>query len=254
MTNKKYKIKTQDNEQKSVGIEDQALKAKENDEINKTHKEHKSASNNDNSLGNVDGILIYEQAKKKLNISKDGKIYRQKFFNYLPFISVISVLIYVNYVFGKTKCLNDDDHALFKRAHFWTNIVGFVIMPIVAFALWTFGTWIVYDVIPGSSSNYSNLWTNYYDLVSGSKNALQGIQNAIGGLFNIAISPIFLQPGLTQPVINGVEVPPNIIFVAALALLTIINPVNVIFTFIMNAKILRFVTVSESSSIYRYRK
>ena len=259
MTNNKDKKQIESNN-KPVGINDQAEKTKENNQLKSSHNEHKSSSSSGDSLSNVDGIFIYEQAKKKLNISNDGKIYRQKFFNYLPFVSIISVLIYVNFVFGKTKCLNDDDHALFKRAHFWTNIVGFLIMPIVAMALWTFGTWIAYDIIPGASTNYSGLWNQYYNTIVSSSTILDGIANAIGGLFQIAIAPLVvpttLLPNLagSLPIINGVVIPPNILFILSLVLFTIINPVNIIFTFIMNSRILRFVTVSESSSIYRYRK
>lgn len=248
----KNKNENKENQQKAVGINEQETKNKEYEQINNTKKEYQSTSNEENSLDKIDGILIYEQAKKKLNISEDGKIYRQKFFNYLPIISIISVLIYVNYVFGKTKCLKDNDHALFRRAHFWTNMVGFLIMPLVGLALWTFGTWMVYDVLPGVSTNYSNLWTTYINDIKGASTVFLSIGEAIGGLFKIAIAPLVIPPQLIT--IAGTLVPTNIIFILVFLVFTIINPVNIIFTYIMNSKMLRFVTVSESSSIYRYRK
>lgn len=253
MFDKKNKIENQnDAQQKAVGVNEQDQKNKEYQELNNIQKEYQSPSNNQNSLKDVEGILIYEEAKKKLNISEDGKIYRQKFFNYLPVISIISVLIYVNYVFGKTKCLKDNDHTLFRRAHFWTNIVGFLIMPLVGIALWTFGTWMVYDVLPGVSTNYSNLWTTYINSIKDAETTFIAIGEAIGGLFRIAIAPLLVPTQIIA--ISGTKIPTNIIFIIVFVIFTIVNPVNIIFTYIMNSKMLRFITVSETSSIYRYRK
>ncbi len=224
-------------------------KVNEAKDVQKEAVEHKSIETLPKEIENTAGILVYENAKKKLDISNDGKIYRQKWFNYMPFISVISILVYVNYIFGKTKCLKDHDFKLFKKAYTWCNIIGFLIMPLVGLALWTFGTWMVVEVIPGEFGNYSNIWSDYHSHITGSVG--NQIGQAIGGLFTVALTPLTTSMSV---IVGGATIPLNLIFIAVLMLFTIINPVNIIYTFIMNARMLRFVTVHESSAIYRYRK
>ncbi len=220
-------------------------------DVQKTAVEHKEIETLPREIENTAGILVYENAKKKLDISNDGKIYRQKWFNYIPFLSVVSVLVYVNYIFGKTKCLKDHDFKLFKKAYTWCNIIGFLIMPLVALALWTFGTWMIVEVIPGKFGDYSEIWTSYKASIDAAGSGAAKFGQAIGGLFTVAIVPLTTPASVT---VSGSLIPLNLIFIAVLMLFTIINPVNIIYTYIMNARMLRFVTVHESSAIYRYRK
>lgn len=250
--NKNKEIADQTNNQKQVNVDNRDEMSSKNKSYNESKVEHRAPSNAYNEIRETNGILIYESARRKLNISDNGRIYRQKFFNYIPFFSVITVLVYVNYIFGKTKCLKDSDHALFKKAHFWSNMIGFLIMPIVALALWTFGTWMLFDVFQDSNTNYANMWQHYYDSIQGQDIGV-AIGNAIGGLFEIAIAPLSPSPLLILN-ISGTPIHSNIIFILVLAVFTIINPVNIIFTYLMNSKMLRFVTVKETSSIYRYRR
>ncbi len=221
-------------------------------EVQREAVEHKEIERLPKDIENTAGILVYENAKKKLGISNDGKIYRQKWFNYLPFVSVISVLVYVNYVFGKTKCLKDHDFRLFKKAYTWCNIIGFIIMPLVALALWTFATWILIEVIPGNLGAYSDIWKTYNASIDAAKDTSEKIAIALGQLWMIAVLPFTSFIGFVT--ISGTVVPLNLIFIAVVMLFTIINPLNIIYTFIMNSRMLRFVTVHESSAIYRYRK
>ncbi len=210
-------------------------------------------------IGESKGILIYESAREKLNISRDGKIYRQKWFNYLPYVSVISILIYINYIFGKAKCLKDNDLRLFKKTYTWCNIIGFLIMPLVALALWTFATWMIYEVIPGNTGAYTSLWSELlYDPLSkvDSADIQQKIAVALKGLFSMALAPMVpISPTILVSVsISGTTVNLNLIFLAVLLVFTVINPLNIIYTFIMNARMLRFITVYETSDVYRYRQ
>lgn len=243
MTNKNNEI--------NENIKSAEINAHEAEAVKKQAEEHSDIDNLPKDLEKSSGILIYESARKKLNISDDGKIYRQKWFNYLPFVSMVTIIAYVNFVFGKTKCLKDNDFRLFKKANIWCNIVCFLIMPIVGMGLWTFGAWMVTEVIPDSYGSYSDLW---HSLLIDKVNAASEIQDkialAFSGLFQAAIIPLAFAPSVN---INGTNLPLNLIFIAIFALFTIINPVNIILTFIMNAKTLRFITVHESSSIYRYR-
>ena len=75
----------------------------------------------------VKGILIYEEAQKKLNISDSGKLYLQKFYSYIPIIGPIASLIYANFCVGKTKCLRSSDRLLFRGVAKSMNFFGFLI-------------------------------------------------------------------------------------------------------------------------------
>ena len=75
----------------------------------------------------IKGILIYEEAQKKLNISDSGKLYLQKFYNYIPIIGPIAALVYANFCVGKTKCLRKSDRLLFRGVANAINLFGFLI-------------------------------------------------------------------------------------------------------------------------------
>lgn len=248
---KKKKSNSEINEISSESQDIESASARQLDLVENHEKVSNSLSVSD--LEGKNGIFIYENAREKLNISRDGKIYRQKWFNYLPFISIFIVLGYVNFIYGKTKCLKDNDLLLFKRAAFWSNIVGFIAMPIAALCLWTFGTWLIYDIIPASGfGKYSDLWNqNLVNPLALVQSPWMSISNFFSGLFTIAIAPFTTDVSVY---VQGVSIPVNLFFIITFLLFTILNPLNIIFTFIMNSKILRFITIYESSSIYRYRK
>ncbi len=122
----------------------------------------------------------------------------------------------------------------------------------------------IFEVIPGHTGNYTNLWDLYLnDPLAVATDVQDKIVIVIRGLFEMAIAPIAQFPpsdGIAGPVIeavvtiDGTVVNLHLIFLAVLLVFTVINPLNIIYTFIMNAKMLRFITVFESSDVYKYRQ
>ncbi len=122
----------------------------------------------------------------------------------------------------------------------------------------------IFEVIPGHTGNYTNLWDLYLnqplDLATAASDVQGQIVAVIRGLFEIAIAPIaqiasdvsVVKPAVVT--IDGTVVNLHLIFLAVLLVFTVINPLNIIYTFIMNAKMLRFITVFESSDVYKYRQ
>ncbi len=222
----------------------------------------------------IKGILIYEEAQKKLNISDSGKLYLQKFYNYLPIIGPIIALAYGNYCIGKTKCLRNTDQQLFRGLAKYINIWGLLIWPLIFVGFWTLLTFLIIefsstggasigfqgDSIPittGSVGDYSRLWqTALIDRLS-----LQSIKSMEdffkylsilnSGLFYVAIFPLIYTGTFN---ISNAQINCNLLFVLSIFILTIVNPVNIFNSCVLNSSKLRFVIVYEASSIYRYRQ
>lgn len=214
----------------------------------------------------IRGILIYEQARRKLNISPDGKLYRQKWFSYLPIFGPIFSLVYSQYCLGKVKCLRNKDELLFRGARKSTKLFAYLLWPLLFLGIWTVLSCIIADfsVISanqntllngtykvGQVGSYSWIWQNvFFNAVTNSSDFGTGIANFFGGLFSIFIFPLLAG---TYFQIGDFQIGCNIVFIIVLVIITMINPVNIFNLFAINRPILRFTIVYESSSIYRYR-
>lgn len=229
----------------------------------------------------IKGILIYEEAQKKLNISDSGKLYLQKFYNYIPIIAPIAALVYANFCVGKTKCLRKSDRLLFRGVANAINLFGFLIWPLIFFAIWTILTYLSvefsqvgvvsgsfglltssggsnsFQFAVGSIGDYNNLW----NVVLVNQLSVMSISN-VGEFFKYlsilfsGLIYIFLFPLTFSNVfiISNAQINTNLIFILSILILTIINPVNIFNSIILNTSKLRFVIVYEASSIYRYRR
>ncbi len=228
----------------------------------------------------IKGILIYEEAQKKLNISDSGKLYLQKFYNYIPIIGPIIALVYANYCIGKTKCLRNTDQMLFKGLAKYINIWGTLVWPLIFLGFWTLLTFICVEfstigtinlnygnfnissnitttISYGKIGNYAGMW----QAVLVTRLNAQPITNVAdffawlsilcSGLFYIFMFPLTFTNTFN---ISNAQINCNLIFILSIIVLTIINPVNIFNSCVLNSSKLRFVIVYEASSIYRYRQ
>lgn len=206
-----------------------------------------------------DGILIYEEARRKLQISKGGRLYKEKIAHYIPFIGPIFSLIYANLVIGKTRCLRDEDAYKFKKASSWVNWYGFLIWPIIFMGIWALLAYLLFDM-GIASGTYISLWNTY---INGLKAMVEQIKIApdsgplVAQLISVIFSGFFAV--WFAPIISGsaiqmwTSIPLNLLFIACFFVFTIINPVNIFSGLIINSKKRRFVVVLENSSVFQYR-
>ncbi len=223
----------------------------------------------------IKGILIYEEAQKKLNISDSGKLYLQKFYNYLPIIGPIIALIYANYCIGKTKCLRNTDQQLFKGLAKYINIWGILVWPLIFIGLWTLLTFIAIEfstsgyaevtffrgdsatITVGGVGSYAGLWkTAVFDRLANQSitsmaDFFKYLSILFSGLNYVAIFPLIFTNTFN---ISNAQINCNLIFILSICVITIINPVNIFNSLVLNSSRLRFVIVYEASSIYRYRQ
>ncbi len=223
----------------------------------------------------IKGILIYEEAQKKLNISDSGKLYLQKFYNYIPFVGPIAALAYGNYCIGKTKCLRNTDQQLFKGLAKYVNCWGLIIWPLLLIGFWTLLTFLCIEfcsagtstinffgsdnalVTVGSVGSYSKLWeVAVFDRLSTQSitsmaDFFMYLSKLFAGLFYVASFPLMFTGTFN---ISNAQINCNLIFILSILVLTIINPVNIFNSCVLNSSKLRFVIVYEASSIYRYRQ
>lgn len=236
------------------------------------------------------GILIYQEAKTKLQISNSGKIYKQKVLSYIPIIGPLFSSVYANLCVGKTRCLRMEDSKKFKSAGRNVNLFAFLLWPIIFLGLWTLFQYLFMDFAWGGTAGaYIAMWNNVIDTWKNFLNLIQGgtIQvtdpngvvtnmvvaannNYIGlfigslftGLFDIMVQPLKYAVDATGMIIQGIPldklnpnavVPNNILFIASIFVLTWLNPVNIVNSFILNARKRRFTVVLEDTSVYQYR-
>lgn len=232
----------------------------------------------------VKGILIYEEAQKKLNISDSGKLYLQKFYNYIPIIGPIIALIYANYCIGKTKCLRNTDQQLFRGLAKYINIWGLIVWPIIFLGFWTLLTFLMIEfssgngklvvefgpstiastagnasvvVTYGNIGDYASMWQSILVKrlqslpVTNVAEFFSYLSVLFSGLFYIFSFPLTFTNTWN---ISNAQINCNLAFVLAMMVLSIINPVNIFNSCVLNSSKLRFVIVYEASSIYRYRQ
>lgn len=224
----------------------------------------------------VKGILIYEEAQKKLDVSDSGKLYKQKFYNYIPIVGPICATVYANFCLGKTKCLRNSDMMLFKNATKYVNLFSFLIWPLIFLLLWTLLTYVIVEfsavqnvsitnffndsyvmnITSGSAGDYNNLWNealiNQLSIISINSvgDFFKYLSVLFSGLFFIFVFPLTYSNVF---IISTAQINTNLIFILAFIVITIINPVNIFNSLLINSSKLRFVIVYEASSIYRYR-
>lgn len=212
----------------------------------------------------IQGILIYEQARRKLNISPNGYLYRQRWFSYIPIIGPSLSMIYAHYCLGKVKSLRTKDEILFRNCRKMVQLFGYFIWPIIFLSIWTLLSYLIADFSInnenvllynlyqyGRVGAYAANWNNIFlSPVVNASDFWIGLSNFFGGLFSIFVFPLL--PGPQFGVVNA-SIGCNIIFILSIVVLTVMNPINLFCTFLINRPILRFTIVYESSSIYRYR-
>ncbi len=209
----------------------------------------------------IRGILIYEQARKKLNISEKGSLYRQKWFSYLPIFGPTCSFIYANYCLGKIKCLRRRDEVLFGGAKVSSRCFAALIWPLIFLAFWTLLSYfvcdfssnigLVFDLQFGSIGSYAANWNNVFiEPLKSTSDVGIGFSIFFSGLAKIFFMPFLNGPNFA---IRNIQVGSNIIFIICMLILTIINPVNIFNSIVFNMVSLRFVIVYETSNIYRYR-
>lgn len=225
------------------------------------------------------GILIYQEAKTKLQISNSGKIYKQKVLSYIPIIGPLFSSVYANLCIGKTRCLRMEDSKKFKSAGRYANLFAFLIWPIIFLGLWTLFQYLFMDFAWGGTEGaYLAMWNNVINswkdtlvviqgngtLSSGVVYPLPGDNNYIGifigqlfnGLFEIFINPFRVTgiAGIPLDKLNPIAViPNNILFISSIFVLTWLNPVNIVNSILINARKRRFTVVLEDSSVYQYK-
>lgn len=227
------------------------------------------------------GILIYQEAKTKLQISNSGKIYKQKVLSYIPIIGPLFSSVYANLCVGKTRCLRMEDSKKFKSAGRNVNLFAFLLWPIIFLGLWTLFQFLFMDFAWGGTEGaYLAMWNNTIanwektlTLIKGG--ALTFTDPALGtvtvnvpanndyigvfigglfsGLFDILILPLKAVTNAGIPLKDGAFIPNNILFISSIFVLTWLNPVNIVNSFILNARKRRFTVVLEDTSVYQYK-
>lgn len=234
------------------------------------------------------GILIYQEAKTKLQISKSGNIYKQKVLSYIPIIGPLFSTIYANLCIGKTRCLRSEDSKKFKSAGRNVNLFAFLVWPIIFLGLWTLFQYLFMDFAWGGAEGaYVAMWNQAIDawkltltliqggtiqltdLVSGAtmSHVVLANNDYIGlfigqlfqGLFGILINP--LEVAITGASAHGIPlkapgavIPNNILFIASILVLTWINPVNIVNSLVINTRKLKFTVVLDDASAHQYNK
>lgn len=236
------------------------------------------------------GILIYQEAKTKLQISKSGNIYKQKVLSYIPIIGPLFSTIYANLCIGKTRCLRSEDSKKFKSAGRNVNLFAFLVWPIIFLGLWTLFQYLFMDFAWGGAEGaYVAMWNQAIDVWKNTLIAIQGGTNAQGvvvpanniyigmfigqlfqHLFGILINP--LEVATTTIFNNGIPpslivhgiplkdtdplaiLPNNILFIASILVLTWINPVNIVNSLVINTRKLKFTVVLDDASAHQYNK
>ncbi|MGL4948024.1 MAG: hypothetical protein ACRC42_01420 [Mycoplasma sp.] len=211
----------------------------------------------------VPGIFVYEEAREKLNISKRGKIYRQKFSAYLPVVGPLCSMVYANAVIGKTKCLRKEDAKIFKGLNKWINLFGFLFWPIIFFGMWALLTVLIMQFYNGApvtefGKNYADLWTAILaeiNVTGFNETILSAISIIIAGVAEIAFVPFGEFIGGVQANFNigGFLIQTNIVFLVSMLLFTMINPVNIYNTIAFAGQRKEFIVVLEEDTVYQFR-
>ncbi|MGL4952142.1 MAG: hypothetical protein ACRC4L_04120 [Mycoplasma sp.] len=210
-------------------------------------------------------IFIYEDAQQKLKINRSGKIYRQNILHYIPFLGPILSLIYANFVIGKTKCLRMEDSKRFSWTTFNVNLFGFIIWPLLFLGIWTvLDITLNYFAIGGDKdmgntfgTTYMNQWTIIIEYMK----TVKSINDIIGALFAI-VTTVFIAP-ITQSAnyVNiftnketgfALNINLNLMFLACLTILTIINPVNISNSIAFAGNKKKFIVVVEEDSVLKF--
>lgn len=228
------------------------------------------------------GILIYQEAKTKLQISNSGKIYKQKVLSYIPIIGPLFSSVYANLCIGKTRCLRMEDSKKFKSAGRYANLFAFLIWPIIFLGLWTLFQYLFMDFAWGGTEGaYLAMWksaiANWDQLLTTIKGGALDIGGTVvnvpanndyigifisslfTGLFDILIQPLKVVTGAGGMGIAGIPlkapavIPNNILFISSIFVLTWLNPVNIVNSILINARKRRFTVVLEDSSVYQYK-
>ncbi len=237
--------------------------------------EHEGDSQNLNKSF-IHGIEIYEDTEDKLKISHSGKIYRYKIWHFMPLIGPLMSYIYLNHTYGKTRCLNFEDRALFRKSKILANLWALLFWPLIMTGLILLVTFLIVDIgSTGTSGNFLAWWKDWakgWDHLGSqsgwSNKAAYGMNmlfnptnvtvvmnapatagtTATGGLFGLFLTP--LTTTIADPTVG---LPIDLWFIIAYVVWTMLDVHTFIYGSLMNKRKQQFFTVYENLDLYKNR-